>query len=147
MELITQAFAFSGTLPSRIVTIPADRLTLSKRRWRGTAEDGREFGFDLERPLGDGEFVHADENAVYRLAQQPEAVLVIDLGAATEAARVGWLLGNLHFRLALDDGVVRAPDDPAVRQLLEREHIHYRQIEAVFHPLGGGHAHGHGHSH
>ena len=147
MELITQALAFSGTPSAQIVAIPADRFTLNKRRWRGTAEDGREFGFDLERPLGDGEIVYADEKAAYRLTQRPEPVLMIDLGKAAEAARLGWLLGNLHFRIALADGVAQAPDDPAVRLLLEREQIRYQPIEAVFRPLGDGHSHGHGHSH
>jgi hypothetical protein len=33
------------------VRLIADRLTLTKRRWRGAAEDGRKFGFDLEGPL------------------------------------------------------------------------------------------------
>ena len=30
------------TIPLRV-----DRVTLAKRRWRGSAEDGCEFGFDL----------------------------------------------------------------------------------------------------
>ena len=63
------------------------------------------------------------------------------------AARLGWLLGNLHFRVAVVEGAIHAPDDPAVRQLLEREHIHYHVVEAVFRPLGGGHGHGHSHGH
>jgi urease accessory protein UreE len=28
-----------------------ERLKLAKRRWRGAATDGEEFGFDLEKPL------------------------------------------------------------------------------------------------
>ena len=35
------------------VRIPVERLTLAKRRWRGVADDGEEFGFDLEAPLTD----------------------------------------------------------------------------------------------
>jgi urease accessory protein UreE len=41
------------------------------------------------------------------------------------------------------DGEVRVPDDPAVRQMLERESLAYTAAELVFHPLGGGHSHAH----
>ena len=34
-----------------IVILTADRATLAKRRWRGVAQDGREFGFDLDHVL------------------------------------------------------------------------------------------------
>ena len=74
-------------------------------------------------------------------------MLAIALGTAVNAARLGWLLGNLHFRIALSGGMVQAPDDPAVRQVLEREHIDFHGIEAVFHPLGGGHSHEHASGH
>lgn len=147
MELITAALPHASELPVAAVPIPADRLTLAKRRWRGVAADGREFGFDLERPLADGDAVFATEAAVYRLAQQPEPVLEIALAGAADAARLGWLLGNLHFRIAVAGGAVRAPNDPAIRQLLEREHIHYHEARAVFQPLSGGHSHGQHHEH
>ena len=49
-----------------------DRLTLAKRRWRATASDGREFGFDLEEPLHDGEAFHEESGAIY---------LILELGS------------------------------------------------------------------
>ncbi len=147
MDLITTDISrpTDGALP--VVEISVDRHTLAKRRWRGVAADGREFGFDLAHPLADGDLVFADAATVYRLAQRPESVLAIHLDDPTAAARLGWLLGNLHFRIAAADGTVQVPDDPAVRQMLEREHIHFHPVEAVFSPLGGGHAHGPGHAH
>ena len=96
--------------------------------------------------MEDGVPVLADGETVYQLVQQPEPVLTVALHGAEEAARLGWLLGNLHFRLAVAPGVVQAPDDPAVRQMLEREGIHYHAAEAVFRPVRGGHSHGH-HAH
>ena len=147
MDLITAVLPHPAPPTTPRIAIPADRLTLAKRRWRGVATDGRDFGFDLEQPLEDGALVFQDGANVYQLAQQPEAVLTVALGGGEEAARLGWLLGNLHFRVAVQDGVVLVPDDPAVRQALEREHIHFHQTEAVFRPLGGGRSHGHGHAH
>ena len=147
MELITTALHRPpDPLPPVVVPIHADRFTLAKRRWRGLAADGREFGFDLEQPLSGGEAVFATEAALYRLEQTPETVLEVALTDATDAARLGWLLGNLHFRIAVAGGFVHTPDDPAIVQLLEREHISYRSTQKVFRPLGSGHSHGH-HAH
>ncbi len=128
------------------VLLRADRGTLAKRRWRATAEDGTEFGFDLEHPLENGDAFYAAENAVYFVEQNPEAVLEIALGSdAAGAARLGWLVGNLHFQIAIDGAVVLVVDDPAVRQLLEREHVEFAGSERIFVSLGGGHSHGHAH--
>lgn len=130
------------------INVPVDRLTLAKRRWRGVAADGREFGFDLEHPLGNGDVVHVDATAAYTIAQKPEPVLEVALDAnAAEAARLGWIIGNLHFQLEVDGTLVRVADDPALRLLFEREHITFTTREHLFRPLGGGHSHSHDHHH
>jgi urease accessory protein len=73
-------------------------------------------------------------------------VLEVALGTdAPTAARLGWLIGNLHFPLEVAGTTVRVADDPALRQLFEREKIGYIACKRVFHPLGGGHSHGHHH--
>lgn len=134
----------TSDLPS--IRLPVDRLTLAKRRWRGVAEDGQEFGFDLEKPLTDGAAVLQSETAVYVLAQKYEPVLEVrttECGVRNggDAARLGWMIGNLHFQLEIVEDVVRVVDDPAVRQLFEREGIAYTACKRVFHPLSGGHHH------
>lgn len=133
------------------VALPVERLILRKRRWRGVAADGTEFGFDLRGPLAAGDVFFQSATAVYHLAQRPEPILEISLSGknADEAARLGWHLGNLHFPLAIaDDGAaLLVADDPAVRQTLTRENIVYRTAERVFRPLTGGHSHGLGHGH
>jgi urease accessory protein len=146
MEIIRDHLhAWDQTLA--LILLPVDRLTLAKRRWRKTAADGREFGFDLEHPLRDDDVFFQDIHARYQIQQQPEPVLEVTLGPdAAEAARLGWKIGNLHFPVAITAGAVHAPDDPAVRQLLEREGIVHRAILAVFRPLSGSHSHG-AHSH
>jgi urease accessory protein len=128
------------------IRIPVERLTLAKRRWRGEAEDGQEFGFDVEKPLADGVTIFQNEAAVYVLAQKYEPVLEVrtaDCGVRNggDAARLGWLIGNLHFQIEIVEDVVRVMDDPAVRQLFEREGIAYTACKRVFHPLSGGHRH------
>ena len=125
-----------------IVRIPVERLTVAKRRWRGLAEDGTEFGFDLESPLSDGAVVLQSETATYVLAQKYEPVLEVSLGEnSPAAAKLGWMIGNLHFAIEVAGTVVRVVDDPAVRQLFERERISYTACKRVFHPLSGGHHH------
>jgi urease accessory protein len=128
------------------VRIPVDRLMLAKRRWRGVAEDGAEFGFDLETPLSDDAPVFASADAVYRIAQKYEPVIEVQssafaAGKAADAARLGWMIGNLHFQIEVAGDIVRVSDDPAVRQLFEREGIAYVACKRVFHPLSGGHHH------
>lgn len=126
------------------VELQVERMTLAKRRWRGEAADGTEFGFDLEYPLSDGDIFHTTESAAYVIAQKAETVLEVSLQENPEmAARLGWVIGNLHFQLQTIPGFVRVADDPALRQLFARERVEYVEREAVFRPVGGGHHHHH----
>jgi urease accessory protein len=141
MQIIHQALtSFDPGLPQ--TRIPVERLTLAKRRWRGVAEDQQEFGFDLESALRDGAAVHQTSTTVYILAQKYEPILEVALGAdSPTAARLGWMIGNLHFQIEVSGPVVHVVDDPAVRQLFERERIPYVACKRVFHPIAGGHHH------
>jgi urease accessory protein len=141
MEIIRHLPALSEAAEP-LVRIPVDRLTLAKRRWRGAAEDGREFGFDLEKPMPDGAIVFQDEKGAYIVAQKYEPVLEVQLGQdPPAAAKLGWMIGNLHFPLEVTGDSVRVADDPALRQMFEREGIEYASCKRVFHPLAGGHHH------
>jgi len=142
MTIIRQALALppAQLLPVRLAV---ERLTLAKRRWRGVAEDGAEFGFDLERPIADRAAFHQTETAVYLIAQKYESVLELRIGS--DAARVGWMIGNLHFQIEVLAEAIRVVDDSAVRQMFEREGIQFTPCKRVFHPIGGGHSHGHSH--
>jgi len=145
MTIVHQPLAASADSLPRI-RVPVERLALAKRRWRGVAEDGSEFGFDLESPLADGAPIYQSEAAVYVLAQKYEPVLEVSsaafgAGGPADAARLGWMIGNLHFQIEIAGDIVRVVDDPAVRQLFEREGIGYTSCKRVFHPLSGGHHH------
>lgn len=130
------------------VLLRVDRHTLAKRRWRSTAENGHEFGFDLEEPLADGTAFFETEAHSFRIAQTPEPVLELriadrELREEADAARIGWMIGNLHFPLEITESLIRVPDDPALRALFEREHISFESAAAVFHPLRAAHSHAH----
>lgn len=136
------------------VAITADRFTLAKRLWRGTAEDGTEFGFELTTPLRPGEVVFQTPSARYVIRQSPEPVVTIPLDLPPSAAAgVGWAIGNLHLELSAEPTRLIAADEPAVRQLLDRLKVPYTPTTAVFRPgrfargnqpthdLGPGHKH------
>jgi urease accessory protein len=129
----------------KIVFLSPDRATLAKRRWRGVAQDGREFGFDLDHPLSNGSVFFREPGTCYVISQAPEPVLEIALDQDPKrAAALAWQIGNLHFPIEVTDSVIRCPDDPAIRQMLQREQIASRAAMAVFRPITSpGHAHHH----
>jgi urease accessory protein UreE len=134
--------AAPGPAAHATIAVPVDRLNLSKRRWRAVAADGREFGFDLHHHLHNGDVVHKEDGIAYVLTQQPEPVLEIELPASPhDAARLAWQIGNLHFALEATATCIRVADDPALRQLFEREHIACTERIAVFQPFAHGHHH------
>lgn len=118
-----------------MVVLRADRLTVARRLWRGPAEDGTEFGFELAAPLQHGDTFWQTATARYVLQQQPEAVVEISLDVAPSAAAgIGWAIGNLHLELQAEPARLLAPDEPAVRQLLERLKIPFKPTTAIFRP-------------
>lgn len=121
------------TLPG--IALSADRMMLAKRRWRGVAEDGTEFGFELEAPLKHEETFFVSASARYVVRQRPEAVVEVSLELAPSAAAgIGWAIGNLHLELSAEPTRLLALDEPAVRQLLERLKVPYRPTTAIFRP-------------
>jgi urease accessory protein len=134
LELIRQPCPTSDeALPQIAVSI--DRVTLAKRRWRGVADDGREFGFTLDAPLKHGDCVFQSEAARYTIQQQPEPLLEISLEIAPSAAAgIGWAIGNLHLELSAEASRLLAPDEPAVRQLLTRLGVLFQPTSGIFRP-------------
>jgi urease accessory protein len=127
------------------VPLRVDRHTLAKRRWRAKADDGREFGFDLDAPLAHATCFFVDGKTCYVIEQQPEAVLEVAIATPEDAARLGWQIGNLHLGIQVLPAALRVADDPAAAQMLARAGIAYQRHDAVFCPLpaAGGHDHPH----
>jgi urease accessory protein len=147
MHLVTQALS---PVPHHHdpVSIPVDRHKLARRRWRGTAADGTDFGFDVPEALNHGDCVLVEDGKAYVIEQSPEDCFLIAIGEGKESARVGWMIGNLHFKAAFSDDGILVQDDLAVQQMLDRESIAYNCVTRIFQPSkSGGHSHDHDYSH
>ncbi len=145
MQLITQALPRTPE-GLEVVPVPVDRHKLSRRRWRGTASDGTDFGFDVAEPLQSGDCIHVTDTKTYVIEQSPEACFFVPINEPKVAAWIGWMIGNLHFKASFSEAGVLVQDDLAVEQMLEREQIDYRRVQRVFQPAKqGGHSHDHSH--
>jgi urease accessory protein len=136
MHLIQRMAAERPVRPaSGQVRLMAERALFLKRRWRGVAEDGTEFGFDLESRLSNGCVIFQNETAEYVVWQEPELVYQMKMETVDSAALAGWKIGNLHLPVQVIDGVIRMTHDSAVRQVLEREGWPFEEVTVVFNPL------------
>ncbi|MDQ8186125.1 hypothetical protein [Pelagicoccus sp. SDUM812002] len=142
MHLITNHLHGVAESKKRI-QLPIDRRKLAKRRFRATAADGTDFGFDLPHPLKHGTAFHETDDSVYLIEQEPESVLKISFPDGQTGARYGWMVGNMHFPAAFDENHMLAEDDPAVRQMLERSQIPFEEARSIFQPPTNTAAHHH----
>jgi urease accessory protein len=151
LHLISSPLAEPNTsLPE--VSVRVERLTLAKRLWRGTADDGAEFGFELDAPIKHGDTFFQSATARYTVQQHPESVVEVSLNLAPSAAAgIGWAVGNLHLELQSEPTRLLAPDEPAVRQLFARLKVPFQPTTAIFRPgrfaRGQQPTHDLGHSH
>ena len=117
------------------IALRVERMTLAKRLWRGIAADGTEVGFELHAPLKHGDTFFQSAAARYTVQQHPESVIEVALDVAPSAAAgIGWAIGNLHLELQSEPTRLLAPDEPAVRQLLDRLKISFTPTTAIFRP-------------
>ncbi len=117
------------------ITLSAERRQFLKRRWRGVAEDGAEFGFDLETRLTDGCVIFQQSGNDYIVRQLPETVYQVIFEDAAHAALVGWKVGNLHLPGEISSEFIRVLHDEAMTQLLAREGWAYTEPEVRFTPM------------
>lgn len=130
------------------VAIPVDRHKLARKRWRGKATDGTDFGFDVPEALNHGDCVLVESETAYMIEQRTESCLIIALGEGKDAAWLGWMIGNLHFKAAFTDEGILVQDDFAVEQMLDRESISFERVTRIFQPnKSGGQSHDHNHTH
>ena len=136
MYLIQRMLFRESDLPlERRVTLSAERRQFLKRRWRGIAEDGTEFGFDLEDRLADGGVIFQQDGNDYIVRQLPEVVYRVSFSSPTQAALIGWKVGNLHLPAQILDDAILVLHDEAMAQLLEREGWSYSEPEVIFTPM------------
>jgi urease accessory protein len=125
----------SSNSPERQILVAAERRQFLKRRWRGVADDGLEFGFDLETRLLDGGVIFQQEGFDYVVRQLPEVVYEIPITSPSHAARIAWKVGNLHLPAQILENAIRVLHDDAMTQLLEREGWIYQEPEVIFTPI------------
>lgn len=137
--------------PAELASMRRDALVLTaeERRWgrrRVTTRGGRCLALAL--PTGsvlvpdELLYVGRDWYVVIEAAEEP--VLVTTPASRPEALRVAFEVGNRHFPLALAGERLLVPDDPAMRQLLDRLGVSWERAFEQFDPLGSAHAHGAG---
>ena len=136
MHLIQRLLAASSALPhEQQVVLSAERRQFFKRRWRGIAADGTEFGFDLENRLTDGCVIFQQGGRDYIVRQSPETVYEIPIISPAQAALVAWKVGNLHLPAQIHDDSIWILHDDAMTQLLDREGWNFAEPEVLFNPM------------
>lgn len=136
MHLIQRMLAETSVLPKeRQVVLAAERRLFLKRRWRATADDGTEFGFDLETRLIDGCVIFHGNGLDYLVRQLPETVYRIPFENPAHAALVAWKTGNLHLPAQILDDSILVLHDEAMTQLLQREGWIFSEPEVLFTPM------------
>ena len=129
MHLIESMIAVkSDKPPENRIELAIERRKFLKRRWRATASDGTDFGFDLESRLTDG-------NTDYIVRQLPEKVYEVAFTNPAEGALIGWKVGNLHLPAQIMEGSLRILHDDAMMQLLAREGWPFTEPEVLFTPM------------
>ena len=136
MHVIQNAIAPESELPAeRQIIIEAERRQFLKRRWRGSAADGTEFGFDLASRLTAGCVVFHESGNDYIVRQLPEVVYQVECSDPAQAAIIGWKVGNLHLPAQICGSSIWVLHDPAMTQLLERETWEFSEPEVIFTPM------------
>jgi urease accessory protein len=136
MRLIESMIAVkSDKPPENRIELAIERRKFLKRRWRATASDGTDFGFDLESRLTDGCVIYQDGNTDYIVRQLPEKVFEVAFTNPAEGALIGWKVGNLHLPAQIMEGSLRILHDDAMKQLLAREGWPFTEPEVLFTPM------------
>ena len=117
------------------IELSVERRKFLKRRWRGTATDGTDFGFDLESRLTDGCVIFQNGETDYIVRQLPEKVYEVPFLNPREGALIGWKVGNLHLPAQVMESSLRILHDDAMKQLLEREGWPFTEPDVLFTPM------------
>ncbi len=146
MKLIKELNSINRETFEYSISLTVERRVLAKRRWRGQAEDGTDFGFDLKAPLRHGICFHAQDDKNYVIDQKPEEVFRVPYPDQQEAAHRAWQVGNLHFPAQFTESYLLVEGDLAVRHMLDRNGIPFEESIEVFQPVmaASGHHHEHG---
>jgi urease accessory protein UreE len=134
--------------PAALIGFEADvvELTAQERgrpHRRVTTRAGRVFTLVL--PPGDtlvpGRVLYVGPGFYVTVEAAPEALLAVSPRSRREGIRVALEVGRLHSALAVVDGQLLVPDEPAVQRLLARLGVPWARTRAPFIPLSSGSPH------
>jgi urease accessory protein len=138
-------------LPAAARAFARDTVTLgwedrTHAHGRRRTDGGVEFGTALPRGavLRAGDcFVLDEERLVVSVVERPEAVFVIEPGAAAEWALFAYHIGNRHQPVMITDRGLVCPDAPGVEPLLQQHRMPYVRATLPFTPAAtvAGHQH------
>jgi urease accessory protein len=136
MHIIQRMLAERSLLPvDQQVVLAAERRQFLKRRWRAAAEDGTEFGFDLDARLTNNCVIFHRDGLDFVVRQLPETVYQIPFDSPAHAALVAWKTGNLHLPAQILDDSILVLHDEAMASLLQREGWKFSEPQVLFTPM------------
>lgn len=114
-------------------------------RGRFTTERGRKIGIALPTGtiLPHGTILYVAADWYLKIEAAIESVLEIVPADYSEAVKIAFEVGNLHFPLALDESKIVVPDDKVMVRLMERLGAPWQRRQAIFDPIGNAQLHQH----
>tara|TARA_Y100000814_G_scaffold259147_1_gene209190 strand:- start:67192 stop:67473 length:282 start_codon:yes stop_codon:yes gene_type:complete len=79
-----------------------------------------------------GQVLHKTQNCIYIVQAATEEVLVMEPRNRKDAARIGYLVGNLHRDIVIEEKKILTLWDNALAQRLAKEEIPVRQEQRAF---------------
>ncbi len=123
-------------------------FTWEQRRWmrgRFTTQRGRKIGIALPTGtiLPHGTVLYVAADWYLKIEAAIEAVLEVFPADYSEAVKIAFEVGNLHFPLALVESKLLVPDDQVMVRLMERLGARWERRQAIFDPIGNAQLHQH----
>ncbi|HEY7870447.1 MAG TPA: urease accessory protein UreE [Methylomirabilota bacterium] len=134
--------------PGGLAGFEADAVELTaqerrRARRRVVTRAGRVFTLALPpgEALAPGRVLYVGTGWFVVVEAAAEPLLAISPRTPREALRVALEIGRLHAALAIDDGRLLVPDEPAVERLLRRLEVPWVRVHEPFRPLASGSPH------
>jgi urease accessory protein len=134
--------------------VPGGELELpfeqrQKTRFHAKLASGEAVAVLLPRGevLRGGDLVAASDGRVIAIVAEPESLLHVECGSASELARAAYHLGNRHVAVQVGAGFLRIAADHVLEDMLKQLGAKVTRIVAPFEPEAGAYAGGHEHGH
>ncbi len=137
----------SDAVPGGELELPFEQR--QKTRFRATLASGETVAVLLPRGevLRGGDRVAASDGRVIAIVAQPENLLHVECGSASELARAAYHLGNRHVPVQVGAGFLRIAADHVLENMLRQLGAKVSSISAPFEPEAGAYAGVHEHGH